>query len=218
MNEFPLLAKEDEELQMMLEVAEEFTKQKQERTARKKSGNATEIVIRKHLLKRRFNLTLIPDVRIQGSDIKNDLLLLKPSVDPNEEKYAPNSIHMVIEVKNNATPVKAKRKGDPPIQPSQVIKDNFNELEREANVKRFAVIVLSEKLLSETVYKYAITEEKIGKENCKVFTLIARREYPQYPKYPKGGLYLKEVVLEMLKNGELWKTGDMDRLFEYLKS
>lgn len=45
---FKELKKEDEEFQMLLEVAEEYSKQKSGDTSRKKSRNATEIVIRNH--------------------------------------------------------------------------------------------------------------------------------------------------------------------------
>jgi len=209
------LTREDEEFQMLLDVADEFSKQKSGYTTRKKSGNATEIVIRNNLLKRRFNVTLKPDVKIQGSNTKNDMLLLKPN-EPNElEQYAPVKVDMVLEIKNNATPAQRNKKS---VQPSEVIRDKFDKLERDTGVNRFAVVVLSEKLLSETPYKYAITEKKIRKENCKVFTLVARREYPRYPKYSRGGLYTKEVILKMLENHELWKTEEWEKLIAYLKA
>ena len=79
----PFLTASDEEYTMLIEVSEEFEKQKIVKTAREKSGNATEIVIRNHLIGRNFNLSMIPNVTIQGSKIKNDLLLLKSGVDPN---------------------------------------------------------------------------------------------------------------------------------------
>ena len=69
MNELPLLTEKDEEFQMLLKVAEEYTRQKSEKTSEKKSGDATEIVIRNYLLKRGFNVTLNPNVKIEGSNI-----------------------------------------------------------------------------------------------------------------------------------------------------
>ena len=98
----PVLTTSDEEYTMLIEVSEEFEKQKIDKTAREKSGNATEIVIRNHLLKRNLNLSMIPNVTIQGSKIKNDLLLLKNGVDPNQKTYPSDQVKMVIEVKNNA--------------------------------------------------------------------------------------------------------------------
>jgi len=213
--EMELLKKEDEEFQMLLEVCEEYSKQESGKTSRKKSGNATEIVIRNHLLNRGFNVTSKPDVKIQGSNTKNDMLLLRPNVNLIELKsYAPNDVDAVLEIKNNATPSQVNKK---PVQPSIIIGEKFDELERNTGVNRFAVVVLSEKLLSKTPYKYAINEEKIMKENCRVFTLVARREYPRYPKYPRGGLSRKTVILKMLENHELWRTGEWEGLIGYLE-
>jgi hypothetical protein len=98
----PFLTASDEEYAMLIEVTEEFQKQKIDKTAREKSGNATEIVIRNHLMRRNLNLSMIPNVTIQGSKIKNDLLLLKSGVDPNQKTYTSDNVKMVIEIKNNA--------------------------------------------------------------------------------------------------------------------
>ena len=56
----PLLTASDEEYAMLIEVSEEFEKQKIDKTAREKSGSATEIVIRNHLLRRNLNISMIP--------------------------------------------------------------------------------------------------------------------------------------------------------------
>jgi hypothetical protein len=66
----PFLKASDEEYTMLIEVSEEFEKQKIDKTAREKSGKATEIVIRNHLIRRNFNLSMVPNVTIQGSKIK----------------------------------------------------------------------------------------------------------------------------------------------------
>ena len=76
----PILTASDEEYTMLIEISEECEKQKLDKTAREKSGNPTEIVIRNHLFRRNFNLSMNPNVTIQGSKIKNDLLLLKSGV------------------------------------------------------------------------------------------------------------------------------------------
>jgi hypothetical protein len=67
---------------------------------------------------------------------------------------------------------------------NKVLRVRFNELEATTRVKNFAVIVLSENLLPpRTPYKWRFKEEAIRKEDCKVFTLVARQLYPP------GGLY-----------------------------
>ena len=107
----PALTVSDEEYSMLIEVSEEFERQKTDKTAREKSGNPAEIVLRNHLIRRNLNLSIIPDVTIQGSKIKNDLLLLKSGVDPNQKNYLPNQVKMVIEVKNNAVGGKILKNG-----------------------------------------------------------------------------------------------------------
>ena len=207
----PFLTASDEEYTMLIEVSEEFEKQKIVKTAREKSGNATEIVIRNHLIGRNFNLSMIPNVTIQGSKIKNDLLLLKSGVDPNQKTYRSDQVKMVIEVKNNAVGGKTLKNGKRE-DPNKVLRVKFNELEGTTNVRNFVVIVLSETLLPpRTPYKWRFKEEAIGKENCKVFTLVARQLYPP------GGLYIKSSIIEMLQNKQMKKTGEFEQLINYLK-
>ena len=207
----PILTASDEEYTMLIEVCEEFERQKIDKTAREKSGAATEIVIRNHLLKSNLNLSKIPEVTIQGSKIKNDLLLLKIGVDPNQKTYPPSQVKMVIEVKNNAVGGKTLKNGKQE-DPNKVLRAKFNELEATANVRNFAVIVLSEMLLPpKTPYKWRFKEEVIGKENCKVFTLVARQIYPP------GGLYVKSNIEGMLQKGQMKKTGELQKLINYLK-
>jgi len=114
----PFLTTIDEEYTMLIEVCEEFEKQKIDKTAREKSGNPTEIIIRDHLLRRNLNLSKLPEVTFQGSKIKNDLLLLKSGVDPNQETFPVDNVKMVIEVKNNGVGAKTfgKRKAGRPQQ------------------------------------------------------------------------------------------------------
>jgi hypothetical protein len=207
----PVLATSDEEYTMLIEVSEEFEKQKIDKTAREKSGTATGIIIRNHLLTRNLNLSMIPNITIQGSKIKNDLLLLKKGVDPNQKTYLSDQVKMVIEVKNNAVGGKTLENGKRE-DPNKMLHFKFNELEGTTNVKNFAVIVLSETLLPpRTPYKWRFKEEAIGKENCKVFTLVARQLYPP------GGLYIKSSILEMLQKGQMKKTGEFQQLINYLK-
>jgi hypothetical protein len=86
-------------------------------------------------------------------------------------------------------------------------------LKQLPNVRNFAVIVLSETLLPpRTPYKWRFKEEVIGKENCKVFTLVARQLYPP------GGLYIKSNIVEMLQKEQMKKTEDFQRLINYLQN
>ncbi len=207
----PFLTTIDEEYTMLIEVCEEFAKQKIDKTTREKSGNPTEIIIRDHLLRRNLNLSKVPDVTIQGSKIKNDLLLLKSCVDPNQETFPVDDVKMVIEVRNNGVGAKTLENGKRE-DPNKVLRFKFNELEGTTNVKNFAVIVLSETLLPpRTSYKWRFKEEVIGKENCKVFTIVARQLYPP------GGLYIKSKIEEMLQNKQMKKTGEFQQLTNYLK-
>ena len=208
----PILTANDEEYTILIEVSEEFQNQKIDKTTREKSGNATEIVIRNHLLRRNLNLSMNPNVTIQGSKIKNDLLLLKNGVNPNQKTYPSYNVKMVIEIKNNAVGGKTMENGKRE-DPNKVLRIKFNELEATTNVRNFAVIVLSETLLPpRTPYKWRFKEEVIGKENCKVFTLVARQLYPL------GGLYIKSSIVEMLQNEQMKKTGEFQKLINYLQN
>jgi hypothetical protein len=207
----PVLTNSDEEYLMLIEVSEEFERQKIDKTAREKSGNPPEIVLRNRLLRKNFNLSMIPDVTIQGSKIKNDLLLLKSGVDPNQKTYPPNQVKMVIEVKNNSVVDKTLENGKQE-DPNKVMRVKFNELEATTNVRNFAVVVFSEMLLPpRSPYRWRFKEDVIGKENCKVFTLVARQLYPA------GGLYIKSNIEGMLQKGQMKKTGEFQELIAYLR-
>ena len=208
----PILTANDEEYTILIEVSEEFQKQKIDKTTREKSGNATEIVIRNHLLRRNLNLSMNPNVTIQGSKIKNDLLLLKNGVNPNQKIFTSDNVKMVIEIKNNAVGGKIMKNGKRE-DPNKVLRAKFNALEAITNVRNFAVIVLSETLLPpRTPYKWRFKEKVIGKENCKVFTLVARQLYPP------GGLYIKSSIVEMLQNEQMKKTEEFQQLINYLQN
>jgi len=207
----PLLKESDEEYTMLIEVTEEFEKQKSDKTILEKFGKATEIVIRNHLTNKGLNISKVPKVTIQGSKITNDLLLLKMGVDPNQKEYPADQVKMVIEVKNNGAAGKIlgnEKREDP----NKELKTKFNELEALTNVKNFSVIVLSETLfLPKGPYKWRFKEEVIGKANCKVFTLVARGLYPP------GGLYIKANIMGMLQKEQMRKTEEFQDLVKYLK-
>jgi hypothetical protein len=207
----PFLSAIDEEYAMLIEVTEEFEKQKIDKSVREKSGSAAEIVLRNHLMTRNLNMSMIPNATIQGSKIKNGLLFLKNGVDPNQNNFPVDKVKMVIEIKNNAVGGKTLENGKRE-DPNKVLRAKFNELEATTNVKNFAVIVLSETLLPpRTPYKWRFKEEVIRKENCKVFTLVARELYPT------GGLYIKSNIEGMIQNKQMKKTGEFQQLINYLK-
>jgi len=206
----PTLTASDEEYTMLIEVSEEFQKQKTDKHTREKPENPTATVLRKHLKKRNLNLSTTPNATIQGSKIKNDLLLLKPSVNPNQENYPPNQVKMIIEVKNHGASVKTLKNGKQQ-DPNRALRLKFNELEATTGVRNFAVVVFSETLIPpKGPYKWRFNEDVIETENCKVFTLVARRLYPA------GGLYVKSNIEGMLKKGQMKKTQELQKLIKYL--
>jgi hypothetical protein len=207
----PSIKDTDEEYAMLIEATEEFDKQKTDKTLLEKAGKPPEIVIRNHLTKKGLNISKIPEVTVEGSKITNDLLLLKPGVDPNQKTYASNQVKMIIAVKNSGAGGKVSDDGKRE-DPNKKLKTKFNEIEALTNVKNFAVIVLSETLLPpKGPYKWRFKEEVIGKANCKVFTLVARQLYPP------GGLYIKANIDEMLQKSQMKKTGEFLELINYLK-
>jgi len=201
-NKWELLREGDEELQMLRETAEEYTRQQSEKTPEKKSGDATEIVVRNHL--QNHDLNVSPNcVYVNPSNREIDLLILKEKI--NRDHYSPNEVHTVIEIRNNAV-------GSAERNPNVIIRNRFDDIENLTKVNRFAVIVLSEKLPSTSgrkPYKWRIQEKEIGKKNCRVFTLVARERWDR--------LYEIDVVNKMLENGELRKTGEWEKLIAYLK-
>jgi hypothetical protein len=197
----PLLADQDEEYKMLIEIAELYTQQKA-KTTEKKSGDATEIVIRNHLLNHKFRMALNPELTIQGlshTADRIDALLLKSKIDQNKSVYQPHEVDAVIEIKNNGV-----------AEQSNKIKRKFKELVDISKDFRLAVVVLSERLLSPTPYCYAINEEDIGIEKCRVFTCVLRRTWAR--------LREKAVVVEMQKSGQLWKSNEWQEFIDYLKS
>jgi hypothetical protein len=193
-----LLTKKDEEYQMLLEVAEEYIHQEREKTTRKKSEAPIEVVIREHLLRRGFNLTFNSNIKLVGSNQKNDLFLLKSTINPDQKEYSPNDVNLVIEIKNNAI-----------ANQSEILREKFDKLKKLSPDLHFAVVILSEK----KGFKHEVTDEKLGNNGYLSFTLVSRRIYPKV-----GGLYSPGAIMELLKNKELKKTGDWERLISYLRA
>ncbi|MDR2204484.1 MAG: hypothetical protein LBE76_09400 [Nitrososphaerota archaeon] len=193
----PLLTKKDEEYEMLIEVAEDYIKQKVDK-ALEKSGSAVEVVVREHLISRGFNVTLNPNLRLEGSDVKCSMFLLDFIANPSQKEYAVSEVKMVIHVLNCAD-------GDS----LGKIKAQFEELLRVGKFLQFAVVILSEK----AGYIHEVTTEKLGVKSCRVFTLVSRKAHPKV-----GGLYNETAVNEMLKKKELKKTGDWDAFIATIKA
>ncbi|MCL1976968.1 MAG: hypothetical protein FWG55_02495 [Candidatus Bathyarchaeota archaeon] len=183
----PLLTKKDEEYEILVEVAEDYIKQKVDK-ALEKSGTAVEVVIREHLLYRGFNVTLNPNQKLEGSDVKSSMFLLEPIANPSQKEYASSEVKMVIQILNSADADSLNK-----------VKVQFDELKRVGKYLQFAVVILSEKI----GYAHEITTDKLGDKAYRAFTLVSRKAHPK-----AGGLYNETAVNEMFKKKELKKTGE----------
>ncbi len=193
----PLLTKKDEEYEMLIEVAEDYIKQKTDK-ALEKSGTAVEVVIRERLVCRGFNVSLNPNVKLEGSELKNSMFILDSISNPSQKEYAPNEIKMVIQILNCADSDSLDK-----------VKAQFDELKKIGKYLQFAVVVLSEKV----GYTHEINTEKLGDKAYRCFTLVSRKAHPK-----AGGLYNETAVNDMLKKKELKKTGDWDAFIAAIKA
>lgn len=193
----PLLTKKDEEYEMLIEVAEDYIKQKTDKTL-EKSGTAAEVVVRERLVSRGFNVTLNPNVKLEGSELKNSMFILDSICNPSQKEYAANEVKMVIQVLNSANDDSLEK-----------VKAQFDELKKIGKYLQFAVVVLSEKV----GYTHEITTEKLGDKAYRCFTLVSRKTHPK-----AGGLYNETAINEMLKKKELKKTGDWDAFIAAIKA
>jgi len=193
----PLLTKKDEEYEILIEVAEDYIKQKTDK-ALEKSGTAVEVVIRERLICRGFNVTLNPNQKLEGSDIKCSMFMLEPIVNPSQKEYSPSEVKMVIQILNNADTDSLNK-----------IKTQFDELKKIGKYLQFAVVILSEKI----GYTHEITTETLGDPAYRAFTIVSRKAHPK-----TGGLYNINAVNDMLKKKELKKTGDWDAFITAIKT
>jgi hypothetical protein len=193
----PLLTKKDEEYEMLIEVAEDYIKQKVDK-ALEKSGTAVEVVIRERLISRGFNVTLNPNQRLEGSEIKSSMFLLEPIANPSQKEYAPNEVKLVIQILNSADADSLNK-----------IKTQFDELKKIGKYLQFAVVILSEKI----GYIHEVTTDKLDDKAYRAFTLVSRKVHPK-----AGGLYNETAVNEMLKKKELKKTGDWEAFITAMKA
>ncbi|MGD6808253.1 MAG: hypothetical protein ACQCN3_01000 [Candidatus Bathyarchaeia archaeon] len=193
----PLLTKKDEEYEMLIEVAEDYIKQKTDKTL-EKSGTAVEVVVRERLICRGFNVSLNPNIKLEGSEQKISLLILDSISNPSQKEYAANEVKMVIQVINSADADSLDK-----------IKAQFDELKKIGKYLQFAIVILSEKI----GYTHEITTEKLGDKAYRAFTFVSRKAHPK-----TGGLYNETAVNDMLKKKELKKTGDWDAFIAAIKA
>ncbi len=66
----PLLTTKDEEYHLLADIADLYLKQDSSKTERKKSGDATEIVVREYLVKHGLNMALDKDLTPRELTIK----------------------------------------------------------------------------------------------------------------------------------------------------
>lgn len=193
----PLLTKKDEEYEMLIEVAEDYIKQKVDK-ALEKSGTAVEVVVREHLISRGFNVTLCPNQRLEGSDVKSSMFLLEPIANPSQKEYAPSEVKMVIQILNNAD-----------MDSLSKLKAQFEALRKIGKYLQFVVVVLSEKI----GYTHEVNTDKLGDKVYRAFTLVSRKAHPK-----TGGLYNETAINDMLKKKELKKTGEWDTFIAAIKA
>jgi len=187
MDDMPILAREDEEFQMLLDVTKEFPRQSG--SIPQKSGKATMKVIRDHLVENHHFRIAKLDAKIPEKGKMNLLFFLK-TYTPTKLQYSlKDDVDTVLKITNNAVGKATSKK----------IGDKFDELEQLNQKLRFATVVLSESIS----YNYPIDIRE-------VFTLVARKKRAHK-------LYLRETVMKMLEEGELWRTREWEKLIDYLK-
>jgi len=190
------LTREDEEFQMLREWAGKLTgeinyakKSGKKINVRVRSGLITQGVISEHIQNHDFSVSQ-NGVSITPSTKKIHLLVLKNGVNP-DKKYSHNEVHTVVEIRNNAVGDIVRK-----------TREKFEEIKNLTKVNRFAVVVLSENP------KYL---RRYTKENTEfLFTCILRERTPKQ-------LYNVDVIEDMLENHELSKTGEWEKLINYLK-
>ena len=202
------IREEDEELEMLLEVAKEFEDARRRKGRElfrsektELSGKVTEKVIREHLLRKDFRVSgtrvRISQENVEGMEI--DLLLLKPGVDSRKMTYLAEEVDTVFEIKNNAVTDQTTR-----------TRANFDRVKENVKNVKFAFVCLSER----TSYPHRVTEEALG---YPVFELISRvRSRGPWMEFQTGIISESHRITQ---NGQpaMWKTGRWNDLIEYLR-
>jgi len=201
------LKETDEELQMLLEVAEKFQNAKQlkgrELTRTEKSdlsGRETENIIRARLLKKGFNLSKTREFLIDDAigSMEIDLMLLRKGVDLEDCPYKPEDVRVIFEIKNNAVTDQATK-----------TRANFDRVKKRVNVG-FAFVCLSER----TSYKHRVTPEALG---YPVFELVSRIRSRDVWMESKAEIMAEARRIARNGGPAMWKTGSWAALISYLK-
>ncbi|MGD0645846.1 MAG: hypothetical protein ABSA75_13150 [Candidatus Bathyarchaeia archaeon] len=207
----PLIAplnESDEELQMLLEIAEKFETAKRlkgrdlNRTEKSElSGKETENIIRSHLLRRGLNLSrtreFLTDDDVGSMEI--DLMLLSKGVNLEDPPYQPKDVRVVFEIKNNAVTDQTTR-----------TKANFDRVKKRMNVG-FAFVCLSER----SSYKHRVTQEALG---YPVFELVSRIRSRDVWMESKADIMAEVHRIGRSGGPVIWKTGSWAALINYLGS
>jgi hypothetical protein len=202
------LIQTDEELQMLLEVAEKFENAKRLKgralTRAEKSalsGKETENIIRAHLMKRGFNLSRTREFLIDDAvgSMEIDLMLLKKGVDPEDCPYNPKDVLVVFEIKNNAVTDQATK-----------TKANFDRVKNRV-VVGFAFVCLSER----TSYKHRVTLEALG---YPVFELVSRIRSRDVWMESRTEILAESRRIARDGGPAMWKTGGWTALLSCLDS
>lgn len=157
---FPMLTEKDEEFQMLFEWAQSMNEAIKNAILSKttiskshESGKITQKVIAQHLQK--HNIIVSQNgVYITPSTERLQLVTLKKEKHENNH-YSPDEVKTAIAIVNNAVGKIVEN-----------TRETFKKLEKEADVKKFAIIILSEN----PQYKNKFEEE------TDVFTLIDRKK------------------------------------------
>ena len=198
----------DEELQMLLEIAEKFENTKRlkgrqlTRTEKAElSGKETENIIRAHLLKRGFNLSKTREFLIDDDvgSMEIDLMLLRNGADPEDCPYDPKDVRVVFEIKNNAVTDQATR-----------TRANFDRVRKKCNVN-FAFVCLSER----TSYTHRVTPKALG---YPVFELVSRIRSRDVWMESKADIMAESRRIARNGGPAMWKTGSWAALLSYLSS
>jgi hypothetical protein len=202
------LNESDEELQMLLEVADKFEKAKRlkgsalNRTEKSElSGKETENIIRTHLLRRGYNLSRTREFLVDDDvgSMEIDLMLLKKGVNPENTPYQPKDVRVVFEIKNNAVTDQTTK-----------TRANFDRVKKRMNVG-FAFVCLSER----TSYKHRVTQEALG---YPVFELVSRIRSRDVWMESKAEILAETQRIGRSGGPVMWKTGSWAALIKYLES
>ena len=201
------LKRTDEELQMLLEVAEKFETAKSfkgrelnKTEKRELSGKETENIIRAHLSRKGFNLSKTREFIIDDSvgSMEIDMMLLAKGVNPENFPYKPENVRVIFEIKNNAVTDQTTK-----------TKANFDRAKERVKAD-FAFVCLSER----TSYKYRVYPEALG---YPVFELISRKHSRDVWMESRAEILAESHRIARDGGPAMWKNGSWDALITFLE-